>query len=108
MKLEGKYTLRLTGDTEHLWKVSGSNRNQIGYLFQRLLTGEEAAVEQEMPFWGVTVEQVQEGEPEAFRKLTEEDVELALADSYVPELAEIPPAVLLEFLQLMADRMAGE
>lgn len=107
MKLTGKWHLHVSGDLDHLWKVSGSNRDQIGYLFQRLLTGEEAAVEQEMLHWGVTVEQVLPCDAEALRAVTEEDVELLLADGYAPELQGVDPAVLVEFLQRVAERAGG-
>lgn len=108
MKLSGRYALRLSGDTQHMLKVSGANPNQIGYLMQRLLTGEEAGVEQEMPYWGITVEQVREADLSALRGLTEDDVELALGDSYVGDLADIEPAKLLELFNLLLDRFAGQ
>jgi hypothetical protein len=56
MKLEGKYTLRITGDTDALISAGARRRDVIGYILERLLTGEEAAVE-ELDYWHITISQ---------------------------------------------------
>ncbi len=48
-------------------------------------------------------------DPEALRNATEDDVEAALAGSYVKDICgHIEPAALLEFWNRMLDRFIGE
>lgn len=61
MKLQGRYRLVIEGDTDNRFKAGGASTKIIGYLFERLLMGEEAAVETELRNWGITVEQVDPG-----------------------------------------------
>ena len=56
MKIEGPYKLTIRGNTADLRKVSGTTFPAIGYQFQRLLTGEEAAIERELGPFGIRVE----------------------------------------------------
>lgn len=55
MKLSGKYRIEISGDIEQLGL--GYDHGAIGYLFQRLLSGEEAAMEN-LANLGITVRDV--------------------------------------------------
>lgn len=55
MKLSGKYTLTIRGNTADLAKVSATTFKSIGYQMERLLTGQEAAVESELAPFGIRV-----------------------------------------------------
>lgn len=61
MKLEGCYRLLIEGDTSALVSAGGRNPDVIGYLMQRLLTGQEAAME-ELSTWGITVAECDPGD----------------------------------------------
>lgn len=102
MKLSGKYTITIRGDTDKA-RSTGRSTTAIGYLMQRLLTGESAAVESELAYWGITVERTDK----PFIRLTPEDVELMLADSYIPALGDMDLTELTEFANLVADRVLG-
>lgn len=54
MKLHGKYRLLIEGDLDKLITAGGRNRDLIGYLLQRLLTGETASMS-ELAYWGISV-----------------------------------------------------
>jgi hypothetical protein len=58
MKLTGKYRLVIEGDIEEMCR-HGRNKDMIGYILQRLLSGQEAAVE-ELDSWGIEVRLVDE------------------------------------------------
>lgn len=60
MILNGRYKLLITGDTQDRFAAGGASTRLIGYLFERLLMGEEAAVETELRNWGIRVELVDE------------------------------------------------
>lgn len=57
MKLDGPYILKISGDTTALG--TAHNRDAIGYLFQRLLTGDEAVMEN-LAVMGISVELIDE------------------------------------------------
>jgi hypothetical protein len=58
MQVNGRYKLLITGDTEERFAAGGASTRLIGYLFERLLMGEEAMVETELRNWGIRVELV--------------------------------------------------
>jgi hypothetical protein len=102
MKLSGKYTIAIRGDTDKA-RTTGRSTSAIGYLMHRLLTGESAAVESELAYWGITVERTDK----PFIRLTPEDVELMLADSFIPALGDMDLTELTEFANLVADKLLG-
>lgn len=58
MKLAGRWRIEIEGDTAALVGACGRDQRLIGYLMQRLLTGEEAAVD-ELSTWGIAVREIE-------------------------------------------------
>jgi hypothetical protein len=107
MKLSGNYRLTITGDTRALHKVSATTFKAIGYQMERLLTGQEAAVESELAFFGISVEQ--EATDPLLAKLREAD-ELTVFQALEGANVSRPLTGtddLIEFFNRMVDVIAG-
>lgn len=55
MKLAGRFRIVIEGDLADQVTAGGRSTNVIGYLMERLLTGQAAAVETELETWGIRV-----------------------------------------------------
>lgn len=101
MKLTGPFQVLITGDTTRVVAAPQSDTG-LGYLLGRYTAGDETALENLTP-WGLTIAELR-----LMREATEDDVEAALAGSYVEEdLAGVDRAALLEFWNRMLDRFVG-
>lgn len=101
MKLTGKSRIAIEVDIDR-FQTESLRRSGLEYHLDRLFSGKEVAVE-ELLSWGLTITLAPD-----LRSATEDDVEAALADSYVAEtFAGVERAALLEFWNRMADRFVG-
>lgn len=110
MKLAGRFRIVIEGDLADQVTAGGRSTNVIGYLMERLLTGQAAAVETELETWGIRVRDGRGMVDRAqLREATEDDVAEALRDSYVEDvLAGVGQPELLEFFNRMLDQRIGE
>lgn len=110
MKLAGRFRIVIEGDLADQVTAGGRSTNVIGYLMERLLTGQAAAVETELETWGIRVRDGRGMVDRAqLREATEDDVAEALRNSYVEDvLAGVGQPELLEFFNRMLDQRIGE
>lgn len=106
MKLgPGKWRVTLTGDTDAFLKAPQSKAG-LWHLFDRWFMGDVAHESNARP-WGLAFEEAPD--LAALREVDEDDVEAALAGSYVEDvLAKVERAALLDFFKGMIDRKLGE
>lgn len=103
MKLAGRWRVVLEGDVD-TW-LARSGRSGLGYLLERLVSGQDVAIE-ELEYWGIRVRPA-EGTVDlaALRALGADDMARALEDCYA-ELPLADPEAACEFFQHVLDVFA--